>query len=78
MTTTTWINAYELSIGNIAGYKKRLRELLTWDKPICDKSNDTSGHWSEWAKKCSALECLIKESHPNMKITLDNKIILNS
>jgi hypothetical protein len=61
METTTWINAYEQSIGNITGYKKRLRELLTWDKPICDKSNDKSGHWSEWAKKCIALECLINK-----------------
>ena len=77
MKEITWINAYEQSIGNITGYKKRLRELLIWDKPICDKSNDKSGHWSEWAKKCSALEFLIKEAHPNMKITLGKKIILN-
>ena len=34
----TYERMYEQTIGNITGYKKRLRDLLTWDKPIVQKS----------------------------------------
>jgi hypothetical protein len=78
MATEIWEKAFEVSIGNTKEYAKRLRELLTWDKPITDKSNDVSGKWNEWAIKCLALENLIREKHPHMKITLDNKIILSA
>ena len=77
MATAIWEKAFEVSIGNTKGYAKRLRELLTWDKPLTDKANDFGGKWTEWANKCSALETLIREKHPQMKISLDNKIILN-
>lgn len=76
-TSSIWEKAFEVSIGNSKGYAKRLRELLTWDKPIVSKENDTNGKWCEWANKVSALETLLKEKHPKMKITLDNKIVLN-
>jgi hypothetical protein len=75
MKTNIWEKAYEVSIGNIQGYKKRLRELLEWDKPIILKVDDKDGKWIEWSKKCTALETLIREKHPNMKITLDNKVV---
>ena len=42
-TSSIWEKAFEVSIGNSKGYAKRLRELLTWDKPIVSKENDTNG-----------------------------------
>ena len=77
MNTAIWETAYKQSIGNVKGYSKRLRELLTWDKPTVSKKNDTGGKWAEWAKKCIALENLILEMYPKMKITIDNRILLN-
>lgn len=57
----TWERAYMSSIGNVKGYKKRLRELREWDKPLNDKTNDPARKWPEWAAKCIALENLIAE-----------------
>jgi hypothetical protein len=72
----TYERMYEQSIGNIQGYKKRLCELLTWDKPMVEKSKDCTGLWITWGRKIAALEGLIIEEYPRMKITFDNKIIL--
>ena len=74
----TWENAYLVSLGNINSYKRRLRELLTWSKPLCKKTNDKYGHWSEWVCKIQALKGLIEEQYPNTVFTLDNKTILKS
>ena len=57
--TQTWGAAFAQTIGSIKGYKKRLKELQTWDKPFVAKENDKSGKWAEWANKCIALENLI-------------------
>ena len=72
----TYERMYEQTIGNITGYKKRLRDLLTWDKPIVQKSKDIDGLWISWGRKIVALEGLIISEYPKMKITFDNKIIL--
>ena len=75
-TSNVWESAYVQTIGNTKGYAARLRELLTWDKPTNEKKNDPLGLWVTWAKKCAALDALIKETHPRTVITLDNKIVL--
>lgn len=77
MSKSIWEKAFEVSIGNSNGYTKRLHELLTWDKPLVSEQNDNNGKWIEWTNKCSALENLIKNKYPKMKITPDNKILLN-
>ena len=77
MKSSIWEQSFELTIGTTKGYAKRLRELLTLDKPIVSKANDRDGKWAEWANKVVALETLIREEYPKMKITLDNKVILN-
>lgn len=56
----TWENAYMVSLGNLRAYRLRLRELSTWDKPLCKKADDTNGKWREWACKIQALKGLIK------------------
>lgn len=57
----TWENCYQATIGNLAGYKKRLNQLKEWDKPLVKKNEDKYGHWKEWACKKVALEGLIDE-----------------
>jgi hypothetical protein len=66
MNKAIWEKAFEVSIGNCKGYKKRLNELLTWDKPLVSKSKDTNGKWREWANKCSALQILIKNKSSHL------------
>jgi hypothetical protein len=58
----TWENAYAVSLGTLALYKRRLRELRSWDKPSVSKK-DGPGRWQEWACKIIALENLIYEQH---------------
>lgn len=71
-----WTNAYVLTLGNAKNYKKRLRELYTWNKPLNDMDNDPNGNWNEWSNKISALKDLIEEEYPNTVYTMDNKVIL--
>lgn len=55
----TWERAYSRTIGNVKGYRKRLKELNTWDKPFVKKEDDKNGMWYEWACKILALENLL-------------------
>lgn len=57
-----WTQAYRTSIGNLNGYKQRLKELRSWDKPLIKKEDDKQGLWAGWARKCLALEDLIEEA----------------
>lgn len=56
----TWENCYQVSLGNLSAYKRRLKELTTWDKPLDTPANDP-GRWREWSCKKVALEGLITE-----------------
>jgi FtsZ-binding cell division protein ZapB len=60
-SVATWTNVYQQTLRSLAGYKRRLRELRTWDKPLVDRNNDPSGQWDEWAAKIEALLGLINE-----------------
>lgn len=72
----TWENSYQATLGNVTEYKKRLRELSTWDKPLVPKSKDPFGHWKEWACKKISLQNLILEEYPNTVFTIDNRTII--
>lgn len=60
-TVTLWENIYQQTLGDVQSYKTRLKELETWDKPLCPKSKDPHLKWREWAFKQTALEGLISE-----------------
>lgn len=72
----TWENCYKVTLGNVTKYKKRLRELSTWDKPTTPIKEDKEGYWSEWASKKVALRGLICEQYPNTLFTVDDRTIL--
>lgn len=56
---STWERAYLVTLGNVASFKRRLRELKEWDKPLHDRNVSLEG-WIEYDCKVLALESLIK------------------
>ena len=61
----TWENCYQVSLNGIDEYKRRLKELTTWDKPTVSKDKDSLGKWEEWSCKITALKGLISELENN-------------
>ena len=59
--SSIWVDAFKLLYATKNEFRTRLKELQTWDKPLCPKSDDKYGKWKEWAKKCEALEYLISQ-----------------
>ena len=56
---STWKRAYLVTLGNVSSFKRRLRELKEWDKPLHDRNVSLEG-WIEYDCKVLALESLIK------------------
>jgi hypothetical protein len=56
-----WKESFQTIIKSKEGFKKRLNELKTWDKPLNPKDKDPNFKWAEWARKVQALEELISE-----------------
>lgn len=77
MKKQTWIEIWEKSYpvicpNGIEDYKRMLRELCTWNKPLGSPSTNPS-KWQEWAAKKIALKGLILEIKPNARFRADGR-----